>query len=192
MLVCRLTGILSLGACLLVSQQLQAQTTYTWTNTGTDWGTAGNWSPAGGPPGSLSTDLARFVPTQSTPGTTPINPNLAAGFTFNSLTLAPNQNFSSNGWVLSGNNTITLGGTGTTGLTTYGPSEYAFNGASLAGAGTSAPNLLVNRITNGSTLTLQGNSVANTNLGTTQIAGELSILIIQLLTSLIATVQQLV
>jgi autotransporter-associated beta strand protein len=120
----------------------------------------------------LATDLALFSPDFSNPGVTPTNPNLAAGFTFNSLTLAPNQNFTSNGWVLSGNNTtITLGGTGTTGVTTYGPSEYSFNGPSLAGAGASAPNLLVTRITNGSTLTFTGNSVANTNIGTMQIAG---------------------
>jgi autotransporter-associated beta strand protein len=166
-----LIGILALGVSLLLAQQTQAQTTYTWTNAGTNWGTAANWSPAGGPPGTLATDLAQFIPSQSSPGTIPNNPNLAAGFTFNSLTLAPNQNFSSSGWVLGGANTITLGGTGTTGLTTYGPSQYAFNGPSLAGAGASSPNLLVNRITNGSTLTFQGNSVANTNLGTTQIAG---------------------
>jgi autotransporter-associated beta strand protein len=166
-----LLGLAVVGAISLVPPQASAQTTYTWNNAGTNWGTASNWSPAGGPPGTLASDLAQFIPSQSNPGTIPSNPNLTAGFTFNSLTLAPNQNFSVSGWVLGGSGTITLGGTGTSGLTTYGPSEYAFNGPSLAGVGTASPNLLVNRITNGSTLILQGNSVANTNLGTTQIAG---------------------
>lgn len=166
-----LLGLFVLGVSSFFSQQVQAQTTYTWTNNGANWGTAANWSPAGGPPGTSATDLAQFIPSLSNPGTPIFNPNLASGFTFNSLTLAPNQNFSSSGWFFTGANTLTLGGTGTTGLTTYGPSEYTFNGPALAGAGVASPNLLVNRITNGSTLTLQGDSVANTNLGTTLLAG---------------------
>ncbi|HQR06864.1 MAG TPA: hypothetical protein PLN21_08585 [Gemmatales bacterium] len=164
-----LLGSLALGTCFVLSQQVIAQTTFTWKNAGSDWGTAANWTPVGGPPGNSVTDLARFFPNQSNPGTSIFNPNLAAGFTFNSLTLAPNQNFSSNGWFFTGANTLTLGGAGSTGLTTYGPSEYTFNGPALAGNGVAS--LLVNRITNGSTLTLQGNSVANSNLGTTLLAG---------------------
>src|SRR5262245_53427505 len=124
-------GVVALGVSSLLSQQLHAQTTYTWTNAGTDWGNAANWTPAGRPPGTL--DLARFIPSQSLPGTTPTNPEVTNNFTFNSLTLAPNQNFSSSGWIFSGANTLTLGGTGSTGLTVYGPSTYAFNGPSLAG-----------------------------------------------------------
>ena len=49
---------LALGVLLVAPGPLRAQTNYAW-NVGTaNWGTAGNWTPGGGPPGVI--DSATF------------------------------------------------------------------------------------------------------------------------------------
>src|SRR5215210_1926341 len=69
-------GILRiLTACCVLSCSSDREaygTALDWNNTGTDFNAAASWTPAGGPPGTSSTDTALFP---SAPGT---NPNLTA------------------------------------------------------------------------------------------------------------------
>src|SRR5207248_1156305 len=104
-----------------------------WNNTGTDWGTAASWTPISGAgttfPGA--TDVALFVPLPA--GAAAQQPNLASAQAALLLTLTPNPGLG--GWTFTGDGQqLTLGGTGSTGLTTYGPAAYTFNGPVLAGA----------------------------------------------------------
>lgn len=157
-------ALLTLG---VTSPRPARATTYTWSSTGTDWATAANWSPSGGPPDTP--DVARFTPNGASVGTTVQNPNVATGQGVLALTFAPNQNLG--GWTVTGSVTANLavGGSGSTGLTTYGPATYTVNGPLLVGA--SASNLLNFNVGNGSTFVLAGNTTAATNLGNINVKG---------------------
>jgi autotransporter-associated beta strand protein len=152
-------------ACAILAGTASAQTT-TWNSVGTDWGTAGNWS-AGVPTASNN---ATFLPGFNSPSSTVFNPDLGgSGRTALSVIAAPNQVLG--GWTFSGTNSLTLGGTGTLGLTTLGPATYTFNGPTLQGAGASSPDTLLLNVNQSSTLRMQGNTVATTNVGTINVFG---------------------
>jgi autotransporter-associated beta strand protein len=136
----------------------------TWNNTGTDWATPGSWNPSGPP---TATDLAIFSPFGAGAGTTVNNPSLATAVSALSLTVFPNQNLGT--WTFGGNGNLTLGGTGSTGITTYGPRSYTIDGPTLAGA--SATNSLTLNVTHGSALLLAGNTKIVTNQGNITING---------------------
>ncbi|MFL5338841.1 MAG: hypothetical protein ACJ8F7_01640, partial [Gemmataceae bacterium] len=140
--------------------------TYTWNNTGTDWGTASSWSPAGGPPDASNSDLALFTPNGSS-GTIVQDPNIAGNQSALSLTLFPNQLFG--GWTIGGSGILGVGGPGSTGLTASGPATYTFNGPTLQG--NSSSSLLNFTLTNGSAVVLAGNSTASNNFSTLAING---------------------
>ena len=156
-------------AALSLTGPAFGQTTYTWNNAGTNWTTATNWSPSG-TPGTNAGDTAFFLPSGSAPGTTVQNPNIASAIpSFNSLTIALNQNFG--GWTFGGSGSLTIGGTSSTGITTYGPATYTFSGPTLAGTGPTGTNALSLNVTNGSTLVLQGNSAITGNQGNINVNG---------------------
>ncbi len=150
-----------------VSSSAFAQSTYTWNNTGTDFASAANWSPNGGPP--LDGDTAQFNPNGSPIGSVVVNPNISGHVNqqVKSLTIAPNQNFGR--WAFTGSDGFIIGDSGSTGLTTYGPATYSFNGPQLAGAGPSIP--LNFNIGHGSTFVLTGNSTATSNVSAINVNG---------------------
>src|SRR5262245_1559330 len=113
------------AVALILPLTASAQTT--WNNNGTDFGTAGNWT--NGVPTSTTTGF--FNPTGSIAGTTVNNPNINSAATALGLSIYQNQNFG--GWTFGGSSSLTLGGTGSTGLTTFGPQTMTFNGPTLAG-----------------------------------------------------------
>lgn len=53
------TLVIALAVCLTPRES--AGVAYTWADAGTAWGTAGNWTPGGGPPNSLTADTAIFA-----------------------------------------------------------------------------------------------------------------------------------
>ena len=133
--------------------------TYTWNNSGTNTGTSSSWSPTGTP---ASGDLVQFKPDGSAPGSAVSDPTVNVNQSYSSLTIAPNQNLG--GWTFSGSGTaLTIGGSGSTGLTTYGSATTTFNGPTLAGS--SSTNTIFLTVTNGSTLVLSGNSAVTGNQG---------------------------
>ena len=71
----RVGGMIVLAAlwAATLGQLAQAQSTYTWSDAGTDWATAANWNPSSGTPGGL--DTAEFVNTVSYANA----PNIAGG-----------------------------------------------------------------------------------------------------------------
>jgi len=138
--------------------------TFTWNNSGTNVSSSGSWSPSGPP---TSADLAQFNPNGSAPGSTVNDPTVDANQSYLSLTIAQNQN--AGGWTFSGSSALTIGGTGSTGLTTYGSSTTTFNGPTLAGS--SNTNTLALNVTNGSTLVLSGASAITANQGNVNISG---------------------
>jgi hypothetical protein len=79
--------VLTLSLLGFVANDVSA-TTYTWNNTGADWGTAANWSPSGGPP--TNGDVALFTPSGSS-GTTVVDPSITGSQNVLSLMIAPNQ-----------------------------------------------------------------------------------------------------
>ena len=138
--------------------------TYYWSGGGSDtsWSTGENWSP-NGPPGN--SDNAVFNSFGAAAGTTSVNPTLTANRSLNSLVFAPNQTFG--GWTLGqdgSNRTLTIGGSSSTGLTTYGPATYTIDGVKLQGV--SSTNTLALTVTNGSYLKLSGVAAATTNIAT--------------------------
>ena len=149
---------------LTLADRASGQTTYTWNSAGTDWATASNWSPAGVPD---SPDTVLFNPNGALMGTSPQNPNITGSRGVFAITIAPNQQMG--GWNFTGDGTLAIGGSASTGLTTYGPGTYVFDGPTLQGA--SSVGLLNLTVTTGSTLTFAGNTTAVTNLGTIQVNG---------------------
>lgn len=164
-----LSRVRILAALLLLALPLTAtaQTVYTWTAGGADtnWNTAANWNPAGGPPGTAATDVAVFNPF----GGTTTNPQFTNSPTIQSLVVGPNR--VGGGWTFTQDatqRTLSIGGS-TVGLTTTGPATYTFNGPNLAGA--SATNTLNLNVGNGSTLVLAGTSAVTANQGNVTIQG---------------------
>jgi fibronectin-binding autotransporter adhesin len=114
----RVSASLALGAAAAMSAPaFSASTVYTWSDTaGTDsnWSDAANWTPAGGPPGILSTDTVTFSGNPTTFQT----PVLDTNETIGELIFAT----AAGGWTLNttstigdpSGNTLTLAGTGTT------------------------------------------------------------------------------
>jgi len=153
---------------LLFAAPSSAQTPFIWNNTGSLWGQGDNWS-TGGIPGAF--DLALFGPVGSPLFNSIQQPEIDGDVLIRSLTLAPNVRFG--GWTFSNSDetprTLTIGGTGSSGLTAYGPATYTFDGPTLRGA--DSTNVLSIRVTNGSTVVLKGESVTNSNIGTVTLAG---------------------
>ena len=137
---------------------------FIWNNSGIDWGTGTDWSPLGPP---TATDVALFDPYGSAFASPVVNPNLGAGQAVLSLTFDPNQNLG--GWAVTGANPLTIGGTGSTGLTTYGPASYLFNGPTIVGAGAAATVAL--NVNFGSTLTFAGTTAITANQGNINVTG---------------------
>jgi fibronectin-binding autotransporter adhesin len=144
----------------------QAQTTYTWNNTGTNWTTTTNWTPTGSP-GAAATDTAQFTSFGTFSGTT-VNPTLGSARTFRQLFL--NQSAAGSGWTLSGNGSLNLGTGSLPGLVVRGVGSHTINlgtgsatSLTLTGPGTTgaSANATVN-VGTSSTLTLTGNTVVNT------------------------------
>ncbi|QVL31881.1 autotransporter-associated beta strand repeat-containing protein [Telmatocola sphagniphila] len=160
----RKRSLASLAILLGLSQSTQAAT-YTWNNLGTDWTSGTSWSPAGGPPSTA--DLALFSINSSSYGSTVSDPQLNSATAVLSVTFAPNQNLG--GWNFSGSGTLTVGGTASTGISTYGPATYNLNGPALSGS--SATSLLNLNVYTSSTLVFKGTSTATTNLGNIVVGG---------------------
>lgn len=102
---------LGLLAALLCAGISQAQTTYTWTNAATNWGTFTNWSPAV-VPNNLVNSIAAFGPQA-----TPMQPNVAGmfavrGITFDNTTAGWNLTGSAGNQLATGVNGITWTGGG--------------------------------------------------------------------------------
>ncbi len=125
-------GGLALATCLLTNHA-DAQTTYTWGNTGTDWNTAGDWTPTTGYPGSTTStaDVAAFT------GTAVTSPNLSASVSIANLEFT---NAAASGYTvssLSNSVTLTLNLFSTTAPTAP---NYAIYAANTSGTNTvSAP-----------------------------------------------------
>jgi len=142
----------------------QAQTTYTWNNSGTDPSAPAAWNPSGQP---TATDLAQFTTGGSAFGAAVQNPIFGGAFNSLSLTTALNQN--GGGWNFTVANPITLGGTGSTGLTTFGPQTTILNGPTLVGSG--ATTLLNLNVNSGSVLVLSGTTAVTANQGNINVNG---------------------
>lgn len=166
--------LLALLACVLPAVA-SAQTTYLWKSSGTDWGTSGNWeviSGSGTAPPNSSNATAIFNGFGAAPGSTVNNPSLADSFQLFSLLLASNQN--GGGWTFSRDSTartVSVGGTGSFGIRTYGPATYTFTGINLTGVDSTNSNLLSLNLTSGSTTVLDGSTTAITNLGAVNLNG---------------------
>jgi len=144
----------------------QAQATYTWNNSGTDPSIAAAWNPLiVGPP--TAADLAQFTTGGSAFGAAVQNPISGSAVGYLSLTTALNQN--AGGWNFTGTGAITLGGTVSTGLTTFGPQTTILNGPTLLGA--SATNTLSFNVTSGSVLVLSGTTAVTANQGNVVVGG---------------------
>lgn len=156
--------VFGLFAGLLLAGSASAQTIYIWNSNGTDWATAANWTPSTNFPDTA--DTAIFNPNGAAIATGIQNPNIAGIRGAQSLTIAPNHFM--DGWNFTGSGSLSLGGTGSTGFTTYGPVSHTFDGPTLQGNASAGLNFIV---TNGSSLTLAGNTTAVTNLGTIKING---------------------
>lgn len=139
---------------------------YSWNSTGSDWSSAANWTLVSGTgTGTPSaTRSAEFRTSTPLPGSTVFDPVINNASNALSLTIATNQNLG--GWNFTGTGSLTVGGTGTTGLTTYGPGTFTFNGPALIGTATDSPNITVG---SSGTLVLAGNTTAATNFGTTTV-----------------------
>ena len=155
-------AILVLAAATLGSHALQAAT-FSWNNSGTDWATAANWSTAV----PTATDIASFNPQVG--GGSTINNPVITGTGNVAAALNINNNFLGGGYTFTGTGSLTLGGAGSTGLTTYGTAVQTFNGPTLAGA--SATNTLSLNIGTSSTLVLGGTSKITANQGNINING---------------------
>ncbi len=145
LLVFALTGTLISNA--------NADPTYTWNNTGTNWNSASSWSPGGIPD---EPDIALFNQNGSAFGSSTTNPSIMGGMASRSLTIAPNQNLG--GWTFTGSGNLTLGSSvsTSTGLTTYGPQTTTFNGPTIQGVDSS--HQLILNVNYGSTMVLSGTS----------------------------------
>ena len=144
---------------------------YYWNNTGTDWGTGANWTNiTSGTTGTVpvAANGVVFGATTTTgsiiPGS-PIDPNLSADQAALQVIFAPNAN--AGGWNITSAtaNNLVIGGTGSLGITAYGPATYTVNGPVLAGS--SATNTLAFNVANGSSLVLSGTTAVTANLGNT-------------------------
>ncbi len=123
-------------------------------------GTAGTTAPDG-------TNSLFFVPYSFGAAAT-AQPDVGAGVTALSATFGPT--FDGAAWAVSssaatGTPTLTLGGTGSTGLTLRGAAAVTFNGVNVAGA--SSTSTLTVDVGRSSTLTLAGTSAVVTNVSTT-------------------------
>jgi len=144
---------LSAICCALIAAQaapVRAQT-YNWNNTGADWSTASNWTPAGPPSGNGTLALFSVFGTY---GTGPVNqPTWGSNPAFYaSLSLNPTAQFT--GWTFASPGTLTQFGFHAT-----GPVTHTFSGASLQDI--AIGNGLVMDIEHGSTVTLSGTATAN-------------------------------
>ena len=154
-ILCRV--FLSFAGLMYLSGQLKAQPTV-WNNSGTDWGTSGNWT--NGTPNS--TTLASFDPSGG--GATVMNP-VISGLTNAALGLNIDNNFAGGTYSFSGTGTLTLG---TGGLIDRAFGTTTFTDATLAGA---ASNNLTLTTYTGAGLTLAGLATAATNAGQINIFG---------------------
>ncbi len=127
-----LAGLLTLAVGFTAASPVEAQTTYTWTQTGTsgpyNWSGTGNW--LGGNVASGTDAVAAF----NAPAlTAPFTVTLDSGFTVGSLVFDnPSNNF---GWTITGTNSLTLAtSTGTPTITVDNPNITATIGVVLTGA----------------------------------------------------------
>ena len=156
--VCRPVAIL-VGAIMAGSASAQT----VWSNLGTDWATAANWS-SGVP---TSGTVASFNAQVGT-GTSLNNPIISgAGNVASGLNL--NNNFLGGAFVFTGTGTLTLGSGG---IVVRGFGTQTINGPTLAGA--AAGNLTIN-VGADAGLTLSGATTATTNVGVMTIAGTLTL-----------------
>ena len=138
-----------------------------WNNTGAPWETSTDWTPAGPP---TATDIASFDPTVANPLGVIFNPTINSA-TDVALSLNLDNNYLGGTYSFSGAGTLTLGGTGSTGITTRGFGTTTISGPTLAGAGASGASLLTFNIGTDSGLTLSGTTVATTNTGAVTLNG---------------------
>ena len=130
-------------------------TPYVWQNTGTDWGTGGNWSPTGPP---ISSGIAAFD-TQYGSGIVVSNPNIAGSVTTGTLNIA--NNFLGGTYTFTGTGTLNIGSGG---VNVRGVGTQVISGPTIAG---SAPF----DIGTDAGLTLQGATIATGNTGTITLNG---------------------
>ena len=156
-----LSTFVACAALAILVAKADAETIYTWNNTGTNFSSAGSWTPGGSP---TSTDIIQFTPGGSPYPTTTTQPTIDADMTVKTVILAPTPDFG--GWTFSGGSTLTVNYPG--GVNAYGPATFRFDGPAIQGLG--AINQLFN-ITNGSTVVLQGNSSVPANAGTFALHG---------------------
>jgi fibronectin-binding autotransporter adhesin len=157
-----ISAFVACAALAITVAKAEAQTIYTWNNTGTNFSSAGSWSPTGGPP--TSTDTIQFTPGGSPYPTGITQPTIDADMTVKTVILAPAPDFG--GWTFSGSKTLSVNFPG--GVNAYGPATYRFDGPAVQGNG--AVNQLFN-ITNGSTVMLTGNSTVPANAGIVDLHG---------------------
>jgi autotransporter-associated beta strand protein len=143
-------SLLALFACVALaarSSPASGQTTFTWNNTGADWSTSTNWTPAGPPTGS---DHAQFN-LVGTYGTATINQPTwgPAPAEYGLLNLSTSAQFT--GWNFTSAGSLTQFRLGAA-----GPVTHTFNGSSLLGGA----NGLVIDVEHGTTLALAGASTA--------------------------------
>jgi len=151
------------SAVLLAAVPTAHASDFTWGNSGTDWGTPANWVPPG-PPGANDTPVFNTFST----GGVLINPDLAAAFAVQAITIGSGPNLGN--YTFTGAGSLALSTTSTGGtFTMRGTQTATFDGPSVSG---SAPtNTALFSIGFGSNLVLTGNSVANTNIGAITLRG---------------------
>jgi autotransporter-associated beta strand protein len=148
------TLLLALAVCaaLLAATTPAPAQTFTWNNTGSDWATASNWTPAGPPVGNGTVALFNVTGTY---GTAAINqPTWGADPAFYaSLSLNPTAQFT--GWNFASTGTLTQFGFRST-----GPVTHTISGPSLQDL--VAGNGVLMQIDHGSTVAFTGTATANT------------------------------
>jgi autotransporter-associated beta strand protein len=160
---------LAVLSLVFLPQSAQAQISYQWNGSGSDWATPANWTPSGVP---TATDTAFFNPTGSNGGAGTTVSIVAAQ---SALSLNLSNSYLGGGWLFNGAGTLTLGGTSSTGLVLRGTGSQIFDGPTIAGS--SVTNIALINIGTGSKLTLSGNSVANTNIGALTLRGAGSLIL---------------
>jgi autotransporter-associated beta strand protein len=152
-----------LSAALLAAVPTSRASDFTWGNSGTDWGTPANWVPPG-PPGANDTPIFNTFST----GGVLINPDLAAAFAVQAITIGSGPNLGN--YTFTGAGSLALSTTSTGGtFTMRGNQTATFDGPSISGF--SGTNTALFSIGFGSNLVLTGNSVANTNIGAVTLRG---------------------
>src|SRR5437660_647761 len=120
--------VFALAGLLGSAAAAPAQTSFYWTNTGSEFDTPGSWIPNAGNP-TQPADVANFTPQF---GTTVVQPHLAN----NATITIQNLNFANTpllgGYTLSGSGTYMLGSSsGGGGVTTLGTGMATLNGPSV-------------------------------------------------------------